>query len=132
MQKPPTKQQITRPLKTRQCQSKTRFGKTKSTARLDHDTPDQTRPEIDEPMKNYRLSGKSFPKQTIPREDMLSRFQNRYFREKTRGRQAENFRKREEIKQIDTVRCSHSVETQETVFLPMATKMIKESGTERA
>jgi hypothetical protein len=72
-------------------------GKAKSKARLDHGTPDQTSqtsPEINEPMKNHHSSGKSFPKQTLPREDMLSRFQNRYFREKkTRGRQ------------IDTVRC---------------------------
>ena len=84
----------------RQRQCKTRCGKAKSTARPDQNTPDQTnqtRPEIDEPMKNYRLPGKSFPKQTLPREDTLSRFQNRYLREKTRGRQSktndqQNFR----------------------------------------
>jgi hypothetical protein len=135
MQTPPTKQQRTRPLKTRQRQSKTRCGKAKSKARLDHDTPDQTsqtRPEIDEPMKNHRLSGKSFPKQTLPREDMLSRFQNRYFREKTRGRQAEKLRQSRDQKEGGDktnrhrpLRCSHSVETIPTKMTPLKIQIVK-------
>jgi hypothetical protein len=62
MQKPPTKQQITSPLKTRQRQGKTRCGKAKSTARPDQDTMNQL-------------------KTTVGQE---SRVQNRLFREKTR------------------------------------------------
>jgi hypothetical protein len=68
-------------------QDKMRQSKEHGKTRPGHIRSDKP-PEIDEPMKNYRLPGKSFPKQTLPREDTLSRFQNRYFREKTRSRQS--------------------------------------------